>query len=96
MQTEEPMSLAEAFSIRGDCRLARRNMHGLVEMLVVAVCAMLCGADNFVQIHAWAEERPDWLRRLKNRRMASPRTTASAGSSGCSMRAPWSPVSGGG
>jgi hypothetical protein len=33
-------------------------------MLVVSVCAMLCGADNFVDSHAWAEARLDWLRRF--------------------------------
>ena len=64
METEKPVSLAEAFSIIVDPRVAGRSTHDLVEMLVVAVCAMLCGADNFVGIHAWAEERLDWLRRF--------------------------------
>ena len=64
METGKPVSLAEAFSIIVDPRVAGRSTHDLVEMLVVAVCAMLCGADNFVEIHAWAEERLDWLRRF--------------------------------
>ncbi len=64
METEKPVSLAEAFSIIVDPRVAGRNTHELVEMLVVSVCAMLCGADNFVEIHAWAEARLDWLRRF--------------------------------
>ena len=41
-----------------------RSTHDLVEMLVVAVCAMLCGADNFVEIELWAEARLEWLRRF--------------------------------
>ena len=64
METEKSVSLAEAFSIIVDPRVAGRNTHDLVEMLVVSVCAMLCGADNFVDIHAWAEARLDWLRRF--------------------------------
>ncbi len=64
METGKPVSLAEAFSIIVDPRVAGRSTHDLVEMLVVAICAMLCGADNFVEIHAWAEERLDWLRRF--------------------------------
>ncbi len=64
METEKPVSLAEAFSIIVDPRVAGRNTHDLVERLVVSVCAMLCGADNFVDIHAWAEARLDWLRRF--------------------------------
>jgi predicted transposase YbfD/YdcC len=64
MQTGKPVSLTEAFSIIVDPRVVGRSTHDLVEMLVVAVCAMLCGADNFVDIHAWAKERLDWLRRF--------------------------------
>jgi predicted transposase YbfD/YdcC len=63
METEKPVSLADAFSIIVDPRVAGRSTHDLVEMLVTAVCAMLCGADNFVEIHAWAEARQDWLKR---------------------------------
>ena len=64
METGKPVSLAEAVSIIVDPQVAGRSTHDLAGMLVVAVCAMLCGADNFVEIHAWAEERLDWLRRF--------------------------------
>jgi len=64
MATGKPMSLIEAFSVIVDPRVVGRSTHDLVEMLVVAVCAMLCGADNFVDIEAWAEERLDWLRQF--------------------------------
>ena len=34
----------------------------LVELLVVAVNAVLVGADTFVEIERWAKEKLDWLR----------------------------------
>ncbi|WP_287648833.1 transposase family protein, partial [Accumulibacter sp.] len=46
-----------------DPRQAKKVEHDLVEMLVVAVCAVLSGADGFVEIEAWAKEKLDWLRR---------------------------------
>jgi predicted transposase YbfD/YdcC len=64
MATGKPVSLAEAFSVIVDPRVVGRSTHDLVEMLVVAVCAMLCGADNFVEIELWAEARLEWLRRF--------------------------------
>ena len=64
MATGKPVSLAEAFSVIVDPRVVGRSTHDLVEMPVVAVCAMPCGADNFVNIEAWAEERLDWLRQF--------------------------------
>lgn len=58
------MSLAEVFSVIADPRVVKRSTHDLVEMLVVAVCATLCGADSFVDIELWANERLEWLRRF--------------------------------
>jgi len=34
----------------------------LVELLVVAVSAVLVGADTFAVIELWAEEKLEWLR----------------------------------
>ncbi len=64
MATGKPVSLAEAFSVIVDPRVVKRSTHDLVEMLVVAVCATLCGADSFVDIELWAKERLEWLRRF--------------------------------
>jgi predicted transposase YbfD/YdcC len=44
-----------------------RCKHDLVEMLVVAVCASLCGADSFVEITQWAEAKLDWLKQFLKR-----------------------------
>lgn len=58
------LSLVEAFADLPDPRIAGRSKHNLVEMLVVTVCAMTCGVDDFAGIEAWATERIDWLRRF--------------------------------
>jgi predicted transposase YbfD/YdcC len=58
------LSIAEAFGAIPDPRVAGRSKHHLVEMLVLAVCAMVCGVDDFVGIEAWGNERIDWLRRF--------------------------------
>jgi hypothetical protein len=57
MKTEVRASLQEAFSIILDPRVRGRSRHDLVELLVVAVCAVLCGADGFMEIELWARER---------------------------------------
>lgn len=58
------LSIAEAFGAIPDPRVAGRSKHDLVEMLVLAVCGMVCGVDDFVGIEAWGNERIDWLRRF--------------------------------
>ena len=62
METEGKVRLAEVFVGLLDPRQAKKVEHDLVEMLVVAVCAVLLGADDFVEIEEWANEKVDWLR----------------------------------
>ena len=57
------LRLADVFVSIEDPRQAAKAEHDLVELLVVAVAAVLAGADTFVEIEIWAEEKLDWLRR---------------------------------
>ena len=56
------MPLTQVFVSISDPRSARQVRHDLSELLTVAVCAVLCSADEFSEIEAWAKERSDWLR----------------------------------
>jgi predicted transposase YbfD/YdcC len=69
METGKQRRLADVFVTITDPRQAGKVEHDLVELLVVAVNAVLVGADTFVEIELWAKERLDWLRgylRLEN------------------------------
>jgi predicted transposase YbfD/YdcC len=62
MQTQGRLKLAEVFESIDDPRQAGKVAHDLVELLVVAVSAVLSGADAFVEIELWAKEKLPWLR----------------------------------
>jgi hypothetical protein len=62
MTTREVMPLTQMLVSISDPRSARQVRHDLSELLTVAVCAVLCSADEFSDIEAWAKERIDWLR----------------------------------
>lgn len=62
METESRLRMSEVFVGIRDPRQARKVEHNLVELLVVAVCGVLAGADDFVQIEEWAKEKLDWFR----------------------------------
>ncbi len=57
MQTKKVMPLTEVFVSISDPRSARHIRHDLSELLTVAVCAVLCSADEFSDIEAWASGR---------------------------------------
>jgi predicted transposase YbfD/YdcC len=54
-------SIASYFESLSDPRHTRNRKHLLVDITVVAVCAILCGCDGPTAMHRWAMERRDWL-----------------------------------
>jgi len=62
METASRLRLADVFVSIQDPRQIAKVEHDLVELLVVAVNAVLVGADSFVEIELWAKEKLDWLR----------------------------------
>lgn len=63
METEGKLRLGDVFVGIRDPRQGTKVVHDLVELLVVAVCAVLIGADTFVEIEEWAEDNLEWFRR---------------------------------
>lgn len=56
------MTLGEAFGALEDPRSGPAQRHDLREMIVMALCAVLCGADTWVDVAEWAEDNQAWLR----------------------------------
>ena len=62
MTAAKPPSLTGVFSVITDPRVKGRSSHKLVDTVVMSACAMLCEADNFVEIQVRAKARLGWLR----------------------------------
>jgi predicted transposase YbfD/YdcC len=54
-------SVASYFESLSDPRHPRNRKHLLVDIMVIAVCAIVCGCDGPTAMHRWAKERSDWL-----------------------------------
>ena len=57
------MTLTEFFSELPDPRTGPARRHDLTEMILMALCAVLCGADSWVDVAEWAEDNEAWLKR---------------------------------
>ena len=62
MKTGAVTPLMQVFVSIADPRSRRQVRHQLAELLTVAVCAVLCGADDFIEIEGWGKEKLAWLR----------------------------------
>jgi predicted transposase YbfD/YdcC len=56
--------MSEVFVSLPDPRSKRHAKHDLSELLTVAVCAVLCGADDFVDVALWGKSNLKWLRKF--------------------------------
>ena len=55
------LSLREHFADLPDPRTDRAKRHPLLNVLFIALCALLCGAEDFVAMEAWGNAQRDWL-----------------------------------
>src|SRR5258708_39948650 len=54
----------EHFKTVEDPRVERIKDHALLDRLVIAVCAVIGGADDWVEIEAWGTEEWGWVRQF--------------------------------
>jgi predicted transposase YbfD/YdcC len=52
------------FESLSDPRHTRNRKHLLLDVVVIAVCGILCGSDGPTAIHRWADNRRDWLKQF--------------------------------
>lgn len=57
------LKLKESFIDMPDPRVVGRTDHRLLDILVLTVCAVLCGADDWEAVEIWGEAKLDWLRK---------------------------------
>ena len=56
------LSVAKYFATLRDPRINRRKLHRLLDIIVIAICAVISGADDWQQIATFAQRRHDWLK----------------------------------
>jgi len=54
--------LKDHFAQLSDPRLGRAKRHELLDILMISVCAMLCGAETFVDMEDFGHCKLDWLK----------------------------------
>ena len=58
-----PVGLIEThFGNLRDPRALHSILHKLLDILVITICAVICGADNFVEIAEYGKEKEEWLK----------------------------------
>ena len=49
------------FSIVEDPRMDRNKKHPLIDIIIIAICGILCGADNWFDIELFGKTKKEWF-----------------------------------
>ncbi|MCP4184542.1 MAG: ISAs1 family transposase [Hyphomicrobiales bacterium] len=62
--TESNISIQQAFADMGDPRVVGRTTHKLIDIVVIAICAIICGAESWVDVEVFGKSKEAWLRQF--------------------------------
>lgn len=59
---KQTASLFEHFKNMSDPRVNRTKRHSLIEIIIIAICAILCGADTWTDIAEFGNSKIEWFK----------------------------------
>ncbi len=64
MKLRPKTTISEHFSNLEDPRVDRTKLHKLIDILTITICAVIAGADTWVDIEAYGQSKHRWLKRF--------------------------------
>jgi predicted transposase YbfD/YdcC len=62
MGTDSVGSIDKHFGNLEDPRVDRTKLHKLLDILVIAICAVICGGDNWEEVELFGQAKEDWFK----------------------------------
>jgi predicted transposase YbfD/YdcC len=64
MEQQNVLDLASHFSTLKDPRVERTKQHKLLDIIIIAICGTICGADGWVAIEQFGKAKEAWLKTI--------------------------------
>lgn len=61
MPLRRPLAIGHYFADVADPRVDRTKDHQLLDIIIIAICAVLCGADSWVEVEEFGISKQAWL-----------------------------------
>ncbi len=64
MEDKQIISLEESFGKIADPRIDRTKLHKLIDIIIISICAVICGAEGWEEIEEFGKEKQEWLENM--------------------------------
>ncbi|MDZ4876612.1 MAG: ISAs1 family transposase ISAsp2 [Chroococcidiopsis cubana SAG 39.79] len=64
MKLKPKISIADHFAQMPDPRVERTKRHQLIDIITIAICAVICGADTWVEMEIYGQAKHQWLKQF--------------------------------
>lgn len=64
MQEKKAVAIVEHFKNIEDPRIDRGKLHNLMDIIAIAICAVICGADTWEDMELFGEAKHEWLKQF--------------------------------
>jgi predicted transposase YbfD/YdcC len=64
MEPKQKRTIADFFENVKDPRVERTKRHKLIDIITIAICAVICGAETWIAIETYGQEKQEWLRKF--------------------------------
>ena len=62
MKLKPKITIADHFAVMKDPRIDRTKRHKLIDIITIAMCAVICGVDSWVAIETYGCAKYEWLK----------------------------------
>ena len=62
MGKDTPVKISKHFNTLTDPRVVGRTTHKLIDIVTLALCAIICGADSWPEIESYGKAKYDWFK----------------------------------
>ncbi len=64
MKLKPKITIADHFIELEDPRIERSKLQKLIDIITITICAVICGADGWIEIETYGNSKYKWLKKL--------------------------------
>lgn len=64
MKLKPKITIADHFEFVKDPHIERTKQHKLIDIITIAICAVICGAEGWVGIETYGQAKYKWLKKF--------------------------------